>query len=215
MGPLDDSTIPKKLAHQWQRQRQQGITTIIPKRGQHHDRDCDRDSPSSSLSTTNNNNSNNKFDGEKVITITMTGGCGCGAHQYRCRAVVPTTDVLPQHCYCRLCRQLSGSAFQSWIPIPHIDFEWTTATTTEEALLHRTTDFGQRHICRTCGSVMTILYDDNEDRLIWPAMGSLHSQSLHEFVEKTNHQGVHICCAWKQSWYQLPIDGMPRIEYAS
>jgi len=50
--------------------------------------------------------------------------------------------------------------FKHGLPIPHIDFGMdNNYTTTEEAALlrHRTTDFDQSHVCRTGGSVLTIL----------------------------------------------------------
>ena len=101
-----------------------------------------------------------------------TGGCGCGACRFRCQVVAPTEL---QHCYCRLCRQLSGAAYVTWVPVQRETLQWEagvgSTTDDPDALeLVRTTPHGQRHQCSQCGSVLTIVYDGQPD-LVWPAAG--------------------------------------------
>lgn len=137
-----------------------------------------------------------------------TGSCACGKCQYRMGHV---PDQM-QHCYCRLCRQLSGSAFQTWIPADNRDFEWIG----KEPTLQRTTEHGQRHVCSTCAAVLTIVYDDQPD-ITWPAAGGLDDGSLpptREELDPYMERVCHICCKWKQSWYALPKDGLEKIKYA-
>jgi hypothetical protein len=116
--------------------------------------------------------------------ITASGGCTCGACQYEFNFFAPA-EV--QHCYCNLCRQLSGGMFMSWVPVPEArqNFRWiqeasvtidnaatpqrasapetsrsaTRPISAGEPPLVRYTDIGQRHACSQCGSILSILYD--------------------------------------------------------
>lgn len=134
----------------------------------------------------------------------MTGQCACGEASYRVK-YGPPSEL--QHCYCKLCRNLSGSAFMTWVPVP--DFEWTS----KEPPLMRATDHGQRHVCPKCSSVMTIVYD-NDDGFVWPAAGGFDDASLPNDIEPYLQRVIHICCVWKQDWYDLPEDGLERVDYA-
>ena len=138
-----------------------------------------------------------------------TGSCACGKCRYQIRHV---PDQM-QHCYCRLCRQCCGSAFQTWIPVYSEDFAWTTDPA---PALQRTTNHGQRHFCTTCGAAMTIVYDEDPD-VVWPAAGGLDDASIPSTREEMSlymERVVHICCVWKPSWYSIPNDGLERIDYA-
>lgn len=140
----------------------------------------------------------------------VEGGCGCGASRYTIEFESPSEL---QHCYCRLCRQFSGSAYQTWIPVPNEYFQWTTP----EPNLVRTTNHGARHMCGTCGGVMTIVYDEDAGT-IWPAAGGLVDETLPKSEEDMSSymsRICHICCVWKQNWYKLPKDGHERIDYAA
>ena len=82
--------------------------------------------------------------------------------------------------------------------------------------LVRTTNHGQRHMCSACGACLTIVYDSQPDT-IWPAAGSFHDSSLPLTLNAMSdllYRVIHICCIWKQAWYDLPEDGLPRIKYA-
>lgn len=117
-------------------------------------------------------------------TVVSSGGCTCGACQYEFKYYSPSEL---QHCYCNLCRQLSGSMFMSWVPVPESmqNFRWikegavtkvnlgtpqrasvpdgprqsTRPISEGEPQLVRYTDIGQRHACAQCGSILSILYD--------------------------------------------------------
>lgn len=73
------------------------------------------------------------------------------------RAVVAPTEL--QHCYCKLCRQLSSAACMTWVPVQSGTLQWEETGGLE---LVRTTGHGQRHLCTQCGSVMTILYENQD-----------------------------------------------------
>jgi len=216
MGPLVDATIPAEWASSWRSQRSawqrsQEATWLHAQPAFEED----EDEPAAHM---------------------VTGGCACGRHRYRIR-YQPPQEL--QHCYCRLCRQMSGASFMTWIPVYNADFEWiqgdtnngeastisSTATTTTIAMgepaLVRTTDHGQRHVCQACGGALTIVYDDQED-MTWPAAGGLNDNEQANMlllkdcdtVSQTLCNVMHICCRYRQAWYQLPKDGLPRVQEA-
>jgi hypothetical protein len=64
---------------------------------------------------------------------------------------------------------------------------------------------------------LTIVYDDDPD-YVWPAAGGFDDATLPDEESKVSaylDRVVHICCFWKQSWYQIPNDGLKRIDYAA
>ena len=73
---------------------------------------------------------------------TLTGGCACGGCTFECQS---GPEFQTQHCYCKLCRQLSGAAAQTWVPVRLEGFTWLRQETLE---LVRTTAHGQRHMVR-------------------------------------------------------------------
>lgn len=137
----------------------------------------------------------------------LRGGCVCGACRF---TALSGREFQIQHCYCKLCRSLSGSVGQTWVPVRPDGFKWTR----ERALiLKRTTGHGSRHVCTECGVVMSIVYDSQPD-CIWPVAGVIDDDSMPEDVGAALCRAIHICCSMKQSWYQLPDDGLPRLKYA-
>lgn len=135
------------------------------------------------------------------------GVCSCGGCAF-------TAAVFPgevQHCYCKLCRRLSGGASMSWIPSGSEDqgFWWTKRETLR---LVRTTRHGQRHMCTRCGVCLTIVYDAQPD-CMWPVAGVLEDDSLPD-ADASWYRVIHICCSDMQPWYRLPRDGLPRLKYA-
>lgn len=136
----------------------------------------------------------------------LRGGCACGGATFEARS---GREFQTQHCYCNLCRRLSGSAAQTWVPVGRDGFHWTCEDSVE---LRRTTSHGQRHVCTRCGGALTIIYDSQPDA-VWPAAGSLEDSSLPEDVGGSLCRAIHICCSMMQPWYRLPLDGLPRLRY--
>jgi hypothetical protein len=132
----------------------------------------------------------------------FTGGCSCGSARFRIsKWDVPNSF---EQCYCRLCRQMSGSAFVSWPWVSPQNFRWLT----KEPTLMRTTDFGQRHVCDTCGVCLTIIYDDKDDNdFVYPTAGSIDSFPN---VDGLLVDVMHIYCHDNAAWYDLPDNGLPR-----
>lgn len=183
MGSLDDAAIPKEHSKKWQNSRAGWQLDSKP-----------------SWPTARPLNKGS------MPPMEVTGSCACGACTYKVNYESPSEL---QHCYCKLCRQLSGAAFQTWVPVHQDDFIWTS----EEPDLVRTTEHGQRHICGNCAGVLTIVYDEQPDT-VWPAAGSMDDASLPKDVNAYLGRVVHICCIWKQDWYELPRDGLKRVDYA-
>jgi hypothetical protein len=213
MGSLVDTTIPDKLAFSWRSQRTPWQTS----------------QQASWLNARPEFDEDDHGD-EDPEPLAMTGGCACGQHRYRIN-YQPPQEL--QHCYCRLCRQLSGGPFMTWIPVYNEDIEWmttnnaesldsatattsTTRTPQGEPPLVRTTDHGQRHICTSCGGALTIVYDEQPE-MTWPAAGGLDDAAVPvdvATISRTLCNVMHICCRYRQMWYQLPSDGLPRVQEA-
>lgn len=49
--------------------------------------------------------------------------------------------------------------------------------------LQTTSDFGQRHVCKACGTYLTIIYDGDHDEP-WLSAGSFDDESLQKMAEK-------------------------------
>lgn len=128
-----------------------------------------------------------------------------------CKQCVYEAALLPgeaQHCYCKLCRRLSGSVAQSWVPASLETFRWSSSSSLR---LMRTTNHGQRHFCSACGTDLTIVYDSQPD-CVWPAAGTLEDSEV--LSKAVWYRVIHICCSMMQKWYQLPDDDLPRLKYA-
>ena len=137
----------------------------------------------------------------------LRGRCACG----QCAFEAASGDEFQlQHCYCNLCRQLSGSVAQTWVPVHPGGWEWKQRSSLE---LVRTTGHGQRHMCTVCGTTLTIVYDSQPDCL-WPVAGVLDDDSLPEDLANALCRSIHICCLYMQPWFRLPADGLPRLKYA-
>lgn len=228
MGGIDSMTVPEPIADQWTNTEvtlwrpnmEASWTRAVPV-----DDDDDRPMPRA-----------------EPPAVTASGGCTCGACQYEFEFSAPSEM---QHCYCNLCRQLSGGMFMTWIPVAEAyqNFRWirdgtvtkSNAATPQrasspdaprtrpisegEAPLVRYTDIGQRHVCSQCGGVLSILYDCentfDEDAAIWLAVAGFDSIRFPFNVEPYLDRILHICCRFKPDWYTLPDDDMPKVEDAS
>ena len=169
----------------------------------------------------------------------IRGGCACGRVQYQIQqGTIDVPNELPI-CYCRLCRQMSGSAFVPWIYMSTSkknNFQWIIDYKKTLKLL-RTTSFGKRHVCTHCGTVITILYNSEKKDYIWPTAASIYDLRPHDITLNNNnssnndnsivchnshhkadhpiHDGIlrsvrHIYCQDNAIWYQIPKDRLPR-----
>jgi len=139
-----------------------------------------------------------------------SGSCECGACKYEI-TLKRLTQL--QHCYCNLCRKLSGSPYSTWLPVDKEHFQWKQS---DAVTLVRTTPVGQRHICSKCHGVLTIVYDEQPD-LIWPCAGGLDDATL---PDSSGEMGTllsrvcHICCRHLPPWIDLPEDDTEKLPDA-
>jgi len=215
MGPIDDKTIPEDVAKQWE--------TITPIQWRMNMQVSWLDAVVPD---------NTRHNQQPPRPVTVSGGCTCGAYQYEFEL---QNNFELQHCYCSLCRQLSGGAFMTWVPIQSTSqhFQWllegtvtkpdsnkVRARSEGEAPLVRYTDIGQRHVCNKCGGVLSIWYDFDAQSsdgatTIWLSAGSFDSIRLPFNIEPYLERVVHICCNYKPAWYTIPEDGVQRLGEAS
>ncbi|CAE8595297.1 unnamed protein product [Polarella glacialis] len=195
LGAVTDSSVPPSLARRWQVDFQEFEVssaalwwTATPNGGD------------------SNNNNNTGGDGEARRSHLCQGGCSCGG----CRFEAALLPGEAQHCYCQICRQLSGSVAQTWVPASNESFRWTKQ---DSLRLVRTTSHGQRHICTRCGGVLTIVYDAQPD-CTWPVVGALDDSSLPVDSDGMWYGVIHICCSMMQTWHRLPDDNLPRLKFA-
>jgi hypothetical protein len=139
----------------------------------------------------------------------LRGSCACGACAFEAAS---GNEFQTQHCYCNLCRRLSGSLCETWVPVRPDGWRWLAQGSLE---LVRTTGHGSRHMCKVCATTLTIVYDSQPDCL-WPVAGVLDDDSLPpaETLPRALCRAIHICCSMMQPWYELPDDGLPRLKYA-
>jgi hypothetical protein len=138
------------------------------------------------------------------------GACACGACAFIARS---GEEFQLQHCYCGLCRRLSGSVAQTWVPVRPEGFEWTRRAPLQ---LVRTTGHGCRHQCGECGGVLSIVYDSQPD-CIWPVAGAIDDDAYPgapSELAAAARRVIHICCGHMQPWYSLPDDRLPRLRHA-
>ena len=170
------------------------------------------DNNKSTEDTTDDSKDGSEITAHPDISQPIRGGCACGRVQYQINhSTIDVPNELPI-CYCRLCRQMHGTAFVPWIYMTNKKnhFQWITndaaatkkstknddtnssrnddaAIANKKALkLIRTTSFGQRHVCTYCGVVLTILYDEEKKEYIWPTAASIYD---HQYLNST---GSHV-----------------------
>jgi hypothetical protein len=192
MGALVDASIPPELAQNWTspRQRKQRGVAWKPV--------WTAANPAYSVGATMG-----------PVRKILRGGCTCGASRYEINCTIPTEL---QHCYCHLCRQYSGGTYMTWMPLTELEFRWTSSPAPP---LVRTTPHAQRHFCADCGGALTLIYDE-QPRVIWPAVGGMDDDSLPSDTNEMNgmlKRVLHICCRSQPSWYELPNDGLPRMNW--
>ena len=202
LGPLNEDTVPTSYSSRWKEQLKQKESNLHVE---------DTSSWTRALP--------NYVPSATATSPIWTGSCSCGSCAYE---IAITRAAQLQHCYCHLCRELSGGPFATWIPIYKRDFTWTQPNHETERTNHnvlgfvRTTQDGRRHVCRRCRSVLTIVYDSQPD-LIWPCAGGLNDESLPSDrgeMERFLKRVCHICCRHQPTWMELPDDGMERLPDA-
>ena len=103
------------------------------------------------------------------MSSVITGGCQCGKIRYRARAGDSKTVT---HCYCRMCRKLTGGTFVSYAECPGDNFAYTKG----KPRYFKSSDFGEREFCGSCGCHITFRYHGEREEItssIWITVGSM------------------------------------------
>ena len=213
LGSLNQNTIPKSYSNRWKEQLKKIESNLVKQHEGQYPSSCRWAGvlPSSNYDSVS-------YSARRRIRLSTTsiwlGGCDCGACRYKI-SLTRLTQI--QHCYCNLCRKLSGVPFSSWLPIDSDAFEWEDTSSIDALNLVRTTTFGKRHICKICQGVLTIVYDD-QPNLIWPCAGSLDDSTLPKNKNEMRtlfSRVCHICCREVPPWLDLVEDGMEKLDDAS
>ncbi len=131
----------------------------------------------------------------------ITGGCNCGAVRYH----IDGAPLRVSHCHCEICRRASGGIAATLAAFPAEQVHWQGV----EPQTYRSSDFGFRRFCGTCGSQLEFGFDSRPElRII--AVGSMDDPSMapamrHNFIsEKVAwvHLDEHLPA--KARWWNPP-----------
>ena len=193
MGPIDDMTVPPTVSQHW--------SSLVVEQWQAH--------MAVAWST-----ARPRFNpGKHKPTSLVSGGCTCTTGAAFSFTLQAPTEI--QHCYCYLCRQLSGGLYMTWMPVfmgPQ-QFSWTTASGAPPT--QRYTNMGERHVCRTCAGVVSIAYDYEAGHTVWMAVGSLDAVSLPYNLAPYLERAAHICCRYRPGWMEAIPQDVEQIPDAS
>lgn len=127
----------------------------------------------------------------------VKGGCACGAVRYRFAAQSYDTGW----CHCGICQRISGSGGMVFTTVARADF--IVEKGEEQIGSFASTTFGERSVCRMCGSPLTIHVAHQPDE-IDVAAGTLDDSS-------GVTPGFHLYAAEAPNWVSLN-DGLPRFR---
>jgi hypothetical protein len=123
----------------------------------------------------------------------LQGGCLCGEVRYEIDGPLGTMS----HCHCSMCRKHHGTPFATAVSAPISSFRWLSGE--QSVVLFRSSPYGLRSFCGTCGSVTPIL-DEEMGLALCPA-GNLEGQLN---VKLQGHVFVGSKAAWHTITDQLP-----------
>jgi hypothetical protein len=119
----------------------------------------------------------------------IQGSCHCRAVRYRVAGEI----VSVVNCHCGLCRELSGSAFTSYVVVKEADL---TLEQGESSLSrYDATETATRHFCRNCGTPM---FNTNPGK--YPSLKMVYlgtASSAAELVPRIN-----VFCESKLPWVE-------------
>ena len=126
-----------------------------------------------------------------------SGGCACGAVRYRIDGNLFDTGW----CHCRLCQKSFGAPAIAFSSAKIEDFAIEAGA--DRLRTWRSTSFGERQFCDTCGSLLTIRVDFQPET-IDIAAATLDAPDMVA-------PAFHIFCKDSLSWASID-DGLPRFE---
>lgn len=123
----------------------------------------------------------------------VQGSCLCGEVRYAINGPPGTMS----HCHCSMCRKHHGTPFATLLSAPISSFRWLSGE--QSVVLYRSSAYGLRSFCGTCGSVTPIL--DQEMGLALCPAGNLEGQLN---VKPQAHVFVGSKADWHAITDQLP-----------
>ena len=87
----------------------------------------------------------------------MTGGCMCGSVRYELKSEPFDCGW----CHCRTCQLSSGTPAQAFASLKRGD--WVPTKGKDSIRMIRSSSFGQRYFCGTCGTPLYVTVDHQPD----------------------------------------------------
>lgn len=125
----------------------------------------------------------------------LTGRCLCGAVRYR----LEDTPFDAGYCHCRMCQLASGAPVMAFATIARTKF----LVTRGEPKRRRSSEFGERWFCGSCGTPLAVLVTHQPETLDFTIATLDEPDNL--------PPGFHIWCGSKIAWFES-ADGLPRHE---
>jgi iron-sulfur cluster repair protein YtfE (RIC family) len=125
----------------------------------------------------------------------LYGGCACGAIRYALGA--PPFDT--GWCHCRRCQRTSGAPAIAFTTVARKDFDFCSGR--DQLRTWRSTSFGRRGFCGTCGTLLTIEVDFQPETIDVAAVTLDEPSGV--------APGFHLFCDEAISWARFD-DGLPR-----
>ena len=127
----------------------------------------------------------------------QSGGCLCGKVRYELRSEPFDCGW----CHCRTCQLFGGAPAMPFASVPRDHFAWTKGE--EEVRTIRSSSFGERSFCGSCGTPLTVAVDHQPETIDFPVVTLDNPDPVQpEF---------HIFWGSRIAWFD-PGDGLPRHE---
>ena len=126
--------------------------------------------------------------------------CACACGQCKFTTEMGPREIQLNHCYCSICRKLSGAPYFTWTPVRRSALHWERngqQLLDSSATSHRT-------MCGQCGGSLTMTYSAQPDT-VWIAAGCIKNLPPPAYA-------AHIFCDDAAPWYLPPSDGLPHIN---
>ena len=120
----------------------------------------------------------------------LIGNCKCGQVQYSVAGSVLQVVV----CHCNMCRQMTGSAFSSYVVVQDTNLTFTQGQ--KMLASYSVTEQTTRHFCTTCG---TPIFNSNPATYSGLAMLYLGTLDGHETLSPR----IDIFCESKLPWVRI------------
>jgi hypothetical protein len=124
----------------------------------------------------------------------VQGACLCGEVRYEITGPIGVMS----HCHCSMCRKHHGTPFATTVSVPIGSFRWLGGQ--QSVTLYRSSPFGLRSFCGTCGSVTPIV-DSQMGLALCPA-GNLEGQ-----LDAPSQ--AHLFVGSKAAWHAI-TDALPQ-----